>query len=153
MRAEKLRTFLFDMFMAALAAVFFGLSLTYSPKARFVPLVIAAPVLALALGRTGMAALALIREWKEIAADRPSLWRKEMVAAAWVVLLLALVWLLGFIPAIPLFMILALRLRAHEPWRLTLFLTLGVWLFMYGLFVWALNVQFEYGYLVNLFLS
>lgn len=79
-------------------------------------------------------------------------WRKELMAVAWILLLLAMVWLIGFIWTIPLYIFLVLRVRSREPWKLSVGISLGAWMFMYALFVYFLKIEFATGLLLGLFL-
>lgn len=58
---------------------------------------------------------------------------------------LATVWLLGFSAAGPLSVFLYLKITSREKWPLTLILTLGTWVFLYGIFDLALHVPFPAG--------
>lgn len=200
---KQVRSMIFDLFMTVLIGMFFFLSFTYNPKARFVPLIIATPTFAIALWRTVMGIIALrkaggqeiaaagatgldgeetgaaeetmaragIKPEKDLIAElkaqandiahqnetsAPDIsgprWRREVIAAAWILLLLAMVWLLGFIWTIPLYILLVLRVRSNEPWKLSLGISLGAWAFMYILFVYLLKIEFESGALIELFL-
>ena len=63
-----------------------------------------------------------------------------------------MVWLIGFIWTIPLYIFLALRVRSKEPWKISVGISLGAWLFMYILFVYLLKIEFANGLLVELIL-
>ena len=212
MDEKKVRALVFDFFMTLLTGMFFFLSFTYNPKARFVPLMIATPTFAIALWRLIVGLIAwqkgrtvktaaetgttssmtgtpedsgqeagtptsepvmtrigikaetdLIAELKAQAEDiahhsqTPTAesgprWRKELMAVAWILLLLAMVWLIGFIWTIPLYIFLVLRVRSREPWKLSVGISLGAWVFMYALFVYLLKIEFATGLLLGLFL-
>ena len=55
--------------------------------------------------------------------------------------LIAAVWLLGFFISVPLFVFLYLKFEAGEGWLLSLSLTLGILLFLVGLFDMVLNTH------------
>lgn len=214
---KQVRSLIFDLFMTALVGMFFFLSFTYNPKARFVPLIIATPTFVIALWRSIIGIIAwrkesgktssakssleasatavnpepsvtgatggeedaavkqamaragtkqekdLIAELKAQAQDIAHLsqtssseissprWRRELMATAWILLLLAMVWLIGFIWTIPLYILLVLRVRSKEPWKLSIGISLGAWVFMYILFVYLLKIEFAAGLLIELF--
>lgn len=183
--------------MAILLGVFFIISLGYSAKTRFVPLIIVTPTLVIALGRVVAGIFVLVKarftignEATSVTSESPGLvgeaildrmttqklghdafhvdtsklpgmesagsadrWRKELVAVAWILLLLVLVFLIGLLWTIPIFIFLSLRVRSREKWRLSIILSLGAWAFMYVLFFYVLKIQFDNGYLINLFLG
>lgn len=168
MTIKEVRSVIFDLIMALLVSVFFILTLTYNAKARFVPLIISTPVLAIAWARVLGTVIATLRKAKrteqanmpesttaeeKAAVNEKQPWRKEMVAVGWIILLLAMVYLIGFIWTIPLFIFLSLRVRSHEPIKLSILISLGAWIFMYTLFGFLLKIQFANGYLINLFLG
>jgi len=144
-RENSGRALVFDLVMAAILGVFFGLTLTYNKTARFVPLIIVTPAFALALGRL---VYDLQLWWRRrvvsagssCAQERP-VWRGEVGAALWVILFFGLVYLFGFIVAIPLYILVSMRFRSREPWLLSILVSLGTWAFVYGLFGWFLKVQ------------
>lgn len=153
-KQDLYRTLLFDIVMAIIAGVFFGLTLTYNKQARFVPLIISTPTFALALGRLFYD----LRIWwrsRELPgeskgdAEGPS-WRSEVAAALWVLLFFGLVCLFGFIISIPLYIFASMRLRSRETWPVSILVPLGAWAFMYGLFGLFLKVQLFEGIVFQL---
>jgi hypothetical protein len=65
---------------------------------------------------------------------------------AWIVGFVALVWLVGFPIAVPVFMGLYLLLQSGTSWWLGVGLTASAWAFFYGVFQWALRLPFESGW-------
>ena len=63
----------------------------------------------------------------------------------------AAIALLGFPVAVPLFLLLYLRLQGGEGWVLSLLLTAGVFAAFYGLFDRLLHLPFPQGWLLQLF--
>lgn len=168
MTIKEVRSAVFDLIMALLISIFFIVTLTYNAKARFVPLIISTPVLAIAWARVLGTVINLWRQAKrkeqaimpesttpeeKAAVPEKQPWRKEMVAVGWIILLLAMVYLIGFIWTIPLFIFVSLRFRSHEPLKLSILISLGAWIFMYTLFGFLLKIEFANGYLIDLFLG
>ena len=148
------RTLVFDLIIAIIMGIFFVLTLTYNKTARFVPLIIATPTFALALGRL----IYDLRLWwlarkssgNSSGVTGSFVWRKELNAVFWVLLFFGLVYLIGFFVAIPLYIFVSMRYRSQEPWAISILVPLGSWAFMYGLFSWLLKIQLFEGILVQL---
>jgi uncharacterized membrane protein YjjB (DUF3815 family) len=58
------------------------------------------------------------------------------------------IWLLGFSLAVPVTLILYLKIAGREKWPITLLLALIGWGFFYGLFEYTLHVPFPDGQLL-----
>ena len=156
---------LFTLAVFALVLVFLVLSLDYQPRARLVPLIIAVPTLLLTLLQllidmvpavsrrfsflqeydlfgfdTGRAA-----EPSEKTGPSPNVYRRELNFASWLLLLMALIYFLGYLVAIPLFLILFLRLRSSESWLMTLSITAVTWAFVYVVFIVIMGAPLHQG--------
>jgi heme/copper-type cytochrome/quinol oxidase subunit 2 len=82
----------------------------------------------------------------------PNIVRQRTIAViGWIVGCFLLIWLLTFSWAVPLTILLYLKLAGRERWPLTLIITGCAWLFFYALFERTLNVPFPDGYLFELF--
>lgn len=68
----------------------------------------------------------------------------------WVLGFFALILLIGFLWAVPIFVFLYLKLEGKEGWVLTISLTACSWLFMEGLFDRLLHIPFSRGWLLSL---
>ena len=75
--------------------------------------------------------------------------RRMLVAAAWMVGFLAAIVLLGFPIAVPLFLLLYLRLQGGEGWITSIVITAIVWGVFYGLFDALLHLPFPAGWLLD----
>jgi hypothetical protein len=75
--------------------------------------------------------------------------RRMLVAAGWMVGFLAAIVLLGFPVAVPLFLLLYLRLQGGEGWTMSLVITAVVWGVFYGLFDALLHLPFPSGWLLD----
>jgi len=74
-----------------------------------------------------------------------------LAITGWVLGFLALILLLGFPLAVPLFVFLYLRFGGREPWLLTLLLTALSWSLMEGVFDRLLHLPFAEGWIFSLF--
>lgn len=79
--------------------------------------------------------------------------RRTYAIVAWTLGFLALILLIGFPLAVPLFVFLYLKVAGREGWVLTLFLTTLSWLFMRGLFDRLLHLPFSQGWVFSLWPS
>ena len=77
--------------------------------------------------------------------------RSEYKILGWLVALTVAVWLMGFLPATFLFVLLFLRVAAQESWRLSLAIAVAVSVAVYGVFFVALNIPFPEGILLGYF--
>lgn len=68
-----------------------------------------------------------------------------LVGALWVFLLVALVWLVGLLVTIPVFLVLFMRYFGHESLRLSLAFAIGTSIFAYVFFVRLLEVPMAPG--------
>jgi hypothetical protein len=75
--------------------------------------------------------------------------RRMLVAAGWMVGFLAAIVLLGFPVAVPLFLILYLKLQGGEGWVLSIIITVVVSAVFYGLFDALLHLPFPAGLLFS----
>ena len=146
----------FILFLLLLTAGMAVMSLDFSFKSRLLPFssaVVAAAMLLFLLllsfrpklaewyARHEKEALTTVEEFTEEEK------KKELIIFAWFLGGVALVFLAGFLVAIPLFLFLFLRLHARESWLLSLVLPLCVGAIVYGAFVFILRVPLESGLL------
>jgi Tripartite tricarboxylate transporter TctB family len=75
--------------------------------------------------------------------------RRILVAVAWMVGFFAAVVLLGFPIAVPLFLLLYLKLQGGEGWLLSIGITLALTAVFYGLFDALLHLPFPAGWLFS----
>jgi hypothetical protein len=75
--------------------------------------------------------------------------RRILVAAGWMVGFLVAILLLGFPIAVPLFLLLYLKLQGGEGWTLSIVITAVVWAAFYGLFDALLHLPFPSGWLLE----
>ncbi len=143
----------FSFFLAVVAGYAIAAASAWPFKAALFPLVMAVPLLVLALvqlvfdlrGGTEQAegpAMDLA-----LSADvAPELARRRTLAIfIWMAVFVALVFLLGFPLAVPLFMFSYLMLQSAAGWWSSLALTAAAWGFFYGLFERVLHFPFGAG--------
>jgi hypothetical protein len=65
----------------------------------------------------------------------------------WIFVFFALILLVGFPVALPLFFVVFLKLYAKEEWKLTIILAAVAWAFLYGLFIRLLHLPFDDGWI------
>ncbi|MGH8670364.1 MAG: tripartite tricarboxylate transporter TctB family protein [Burkholderiales bacterium] len=124
-------------------------------KAALFPLVIGIPLFCLAAAEALWVLLGRPEAKGEAAefrlsTDRPAkeTLRRTLLAAGWILGFLAAIVLLGFPIAVPLFMLLYLRLQG-EGWVLTLAMSAAVWGIFYGLFDRLLHLPFPAGWIFS----
>jgi putative tricarboxylic transport membrane protein len=84
----------------------------------------------------------------EISADVES--RRTWAILGWIVGFFVVIWLLGFSYAVPLTLLLYLKLAGKEKWPITVIVTLCTWVSFYLLFERMLSVPFPDGLLFDL---
>lgn len=132
-------------------------SLGWPFRTALFPRVIAAPILILALAEWALSIWGSEEVREGHAVDfqltdtvEPALARKRTLAIiAWTLAFLALILLLGFPLAVPVF-VFAYLWAGRESWALTIVLTAVSWLFMEGLFNRFLHLPFSEGWLFGL---
>jgi len=73
--------------------------------------------------------------------------RRTLLAFAWIIGFFLMILFFGFHLAIPLYVLLYLKLQGRERWRISLPLMISAWVFFYGLFVWLLATPFQEGWI------
>jgi hypothetical protein len=76
--------------------------------------------------------------------------RRTLMATAWMLGLFAVIALVGFPFAVPLFVLLYLRLQGREPWLFSAVFSAAVAAVFYAIFKWLLNLPFPAGWLQGL---
>jgi hypothetical protein len=134
-------------------------SRNFGYRAGLFPWVIGTPTLLLALfqlakdlkGHQKISTTALEGEATVEAVSPEVAKRRTWVVIGWTVGFFVVIWLLGFAYAVPLTMVLYLKLAGREKWPITAIMTLGTWGFFYLLFQKMLNVPFPDGLIFSLF--
>lgn len=122
-------------------------------KAALFPLVIGIPLFALAAAEAlwTLFGQAVSKSEIEVAlTTEPAARRRVLIVAAWILGFFATVVLLGFPIAVPLFLLLYLKLQGGEGWVMTIAVTVAVTAAFYGLFDALLHLPFPSGWLPDL---
>jgi hypothetical protein len=150
------------LFLALAVALVAGYALyasMYWPfRTALFPRIIGVPLLIVALAEMALSAFGTEKQQEGHAVDfemtanvDPVIAQKRTYAIfAWTLGFLALILLVGFPLAVPLFVFLYLKVAGREGWVLTLFLTALSWLFMKGLFDRLLHLPFPEGWIFSL---
>ena len=124
-------------------------------KAALFPLVIGVPLFCLAAAEAfwtmfgSTAAEAQTMDFQLAIGNETA--RRTALAIGWMLAFFAAIVLLGFPVAVPLFMVLYLKVQGREGWPLTIVMTLGVWGVFYGLFAYLLHLPFPSGWVFEWF--
>lgn len=150
----------FALALAVAAAAGYGLyaSLSWPLRAALFPRVIGIPLLALAVLEMFLSAFGTEKQREGHAVDfelskdvDPSLARKRTAGMfLWTIAFMLLILSVGFTIAVPLFVLLYMRLAGGERWGLTLVFTIISWLFIEDLFNRLLHIPFPQGWLFRL---
>jgi putative tricarboxylic transport membrane protein len=126
----------------------------FGVRAGLFPWAIGCPVLALAIvqlvfdlrGRGGSRGMVSVGAEEE-ALPPGVTYRRTAGIAGWILGFFGALWLLGISIAVPAMTFLYLKVGAGERWPISLVVTAGLWLFLYGLFRYALQIPFPEGLL------
>ncbi len=149
----------FSIAVIAVLAVALWQSRNFGYRAGLFPWVIGIPTLFLALGQIARELygkkkkkVAGLEESVEIQSDiAPELVRQRTFSILlWTVGFFVAIWLLGFSYAVPLTILLYLKVAGGESWLMTASVTFFSWLFYWSLFEKMLNVPFPEGLLIEL---
>lgn len=134
----------FSAGLAVVAAYAVLTALRWPPKAALFPLVMGIPLLVLAL-------VQMVLDWRAVRPleDAPQDTRAALGVLAWMAGFIALVFLLGFPLAVPLFVFGYLTLAGREPWLLSGALALAAWGAFHLLFEKLLHFPFDSGWLIG----
>lgn len=159
MRARLNEELLFAVILTAIGAFFVVSAATYSSKARFVPLVIGIPTVAMALYQV----VKLLRaappdhtcetaEDEDLVpcADDEVTRASEGRSLAWVVGCFASIWFFGFLIGLPLYAFLYAKVRGREGWLLSIVPAAVAFAVLYGVFFHGLHVPLYKGFLPQL---
>ena len=133
-------------------------SLGWPFRTALFPRLIALPILFLSLIELALSVWGGETEHQGHAVDfqftdtvEPALAMKRTIAIMiWTLGFLALIVLVGFPLAVPIFVFAYLKIAGREPWTLTIVLTVTSWLFMEGLFNRLLHLPFPEGLILGL---
>jgi putative tricarboxylic transport membrane protein len=149
---------LFTVVVAILLALALFQSRNFGYRAGLFPWVIGIPTLILALVQLSKnlwgreKPKAALAAW-EVAVDvPPEVVRQRTVSILiWTIGFLIAIWLLGFSYAVPVAMVLYLKIAGREKWPITIAVSFFTWAFCYGLFERVLSIPFPDGLIFTLF--
>lgn len=137
--------------MLAIFGGMVGVATQYPPQARFMPLVVGLPGIALCLVQVVLEIAARRRATTGVTADGPGAEarRRELVLWGSFLGLIASLILLGFWLTIPFFLLAFLRGYAKESWRFSLALSAGGSMLLALVFHVGLGVMLHKGFLLE----
>jgi hypothetical protein len=86
-------------------------------------------------------------EESEVELPTHVMYRRTASIAGWIIGFFVAIWLLSVTMAVPVTTLLYLKISAGEKWPVSLLYTAGLWLLIYGLFVYTLQLPFPEGLL------
>jgi hypothetical protein len=167
MKTSRKESVWVTLFLLLFCLVFVLVSFTYKLKERFIPLSVGIAGLILAalllLGRRfpkliskfdfSMVDNFLQKDPKTARTkalnDEQHTNRKLMEIYAWTIGFLILIYLFGFLIAIPVFMLAFLRINGHIPWSKTIAVSAVTWALIYALFEMMLKAELFRGLLFD----
>lgn len=166
-RKDRRVEFGFAVFLIAFLGLLIGLSMTYGPTSRMIPLIVAIPtfvaVLLIALSHLSETVDALVERFNAAAftigedvfegdetvyKDRP-----VVRAVGWVLGLTAIAYLLGFVLVIPFFVYGFLRWEGNHRRRKSALIAIGTVVLISGLFEIVFGTALYVGFIPNLLLE
>ena len=148
--------------LADLAFMFFGAgavitAMNWPLRTGLFPVIIGIPFFCMALAdllldlfereRSGGKQSAMDFKFSE-GVDQVLAFRRTVSAFIWIIVFFILILFFGFIIAVPLYVLLYLKIEGREKWGLSLILTASAWGFLYGLFVRLLHTRFQEGWVL-----
>jgi hypothetical protein len=146
MKSEKI---IFALVISLIFAIAFYLALDFEPGAQLSPIVVTVPCIILLLS-------VIIDEVKLPITNRvevepaktlsiTEVRQREWSIILWIILLITMIYILGFLIAIPLYLLLMLKYRGKEKWSVSILLTSGATVVIYFFFVSILKVNLHRG--------
>ncbi len=144
---------LFTLTVIVVLSVALWQSRNFGTRAGLFPWVIGIPTLILAflqLARDVAGKQTIEAAGSHADLDTRVVVRRTITIILWTVGCFVAIWLLGFPYAVPLVILLYLKVAGGENWQITAIVTFSAWLFFWGLFQKMLNVPFPEGLLISL---
>jgi hypothetical protein len=142
--------FAMTVVMLSVFVAMVGIASQYPPDARFMPLIVGIPAIALCLLRLGLDFRDALRSKAPApAAHDERTVRREMIMWAYFIGLVGGLLLFGFLLAIPVFVVVFLRHWAQTSWRFALGLTATASVILYTVFVRVLGVALHPGFVTG----
>lgn len=139
----------FSLGMTLIFSILIAIGMGYNPLARLIPLVVSVPALLISFTQFILDLRETLRgeppdqeaagkegaRRKEKRGFSPQeLRHRELLAVGWLLAFLGLIILAGFLAAIPIFILVFMRLYGRESWRLSLGLAVVLLIFVYAVF-------------------
>lgn len=147
----------FTIVLIVLLASALWTSRNFGYRAGLFPWVIGIPTFVLAffqlardIGGKQKKAVTVAGEETEVKIAPQLVSQRTIAVIGWTVGFFLAIWLLGFPIAVPLMILLYLKIAGKESWLMTAAVTFFSWLFYWGLFEKLLNVPFTEGLLIGL---
>lgn len=133
---------------AALSALVWPLKTALFPLVISIPLFVLGAIETFLNWRSGPR-FAVTKDFQRPPAEVPAsaAGRRALVAAGWILGFFFVIGLVGFLVAVPIFLLAYLRLQARESWIFSIVFTAVVWGAFYGLFDYLLHLPFGSGLL------
>jgi len=161
MKGKKRGQLILNLVFLAFFITLIMISMTYSPKARRMPLVVLIPGAVLAMIVTikdvtkkghGSERREVITEGEEVedgelegpAAREHN--KKMFVMFGWMALLVGMIWIVGFLVTIPVYTIMFMK-SLKESWKLSIIFGVTGFIVLYFMFVYGLNMELYRGLL------
>ena len=161
MKGKRRGQLILNLVFLAFFITLIMISMTYSPKARRMPLVVLIPGAVLAMIVTikdvtkkgsGPERREVITEGEEVedgelegtAAREHN--KKMFVMFGWMALLVGMIWIVGFLVTIPVYTIMFMK-SLKESWKLSIIFGVAGFIVLYFMFVYGLNMELYPGLL------
>ena len=151
------KTAWFTLALIVILAVALWTSRNFGYRAGLFPWVIGIPTFILSffqlardIGGKQKKVVAVGVEEAEVEIAPEVITQRTVAVISWTVGFFMAIWLLGFPIAVPLMILLYLKIAGKESWLMTALVTFFSWLFYWGLFERLLNVPFPEGLLIGL---
>ena len=83
--------------------------------------------------------------------DKSLATRRTLLAFGWILGFFLLIFLFGFIFAVPVFSLFCTKILGGEKWGISIAMAISTWLFFYGLFVRLLDTVLQDGWIIMWF--
>ena len=164
MRTRLNGAMIFSIFLILVFMVAIVLASGYGGRAKMAPLVVAIPGFLFMVGRLFVEfreatkeqvkkALEYEAAGSNVITDSPIDYWKEFNPFAWIIGLFLIIYVAGFMVAIPIFLFFYLKVRSNEKLGFTIIFTLSTWVVLYLFFVVLLKIPLYPGVIVDKFLG
>jgi len=82
--------------------------------------------------------------------DKATASRRTILIFSWILIFFVLILLFSFTIGVPLYVLVYLKIQGKEKWLIAIFMTIGSWIFFWGLFVWLLDTPMPQGWIMSI---